>query len=68
VDRTIFSENASIELDRMSIGILNKINMTIIIGNKRVAGNPLLWQLYKFLYSVFLTIAAGKPVLWQLCD
>jgi hypothetical protein len=50
----------------MSIGILNKINMTILA----------IKELQVTLYSgksmnfcaLNLTIAAGNPVLWQLCE
>ena len=58
-DWTIFSENASAELDRISIGILNKINMTILaIKELQVtlySGNSInfcTWQLLQVtLYS-----------------
>ena len=63
-ERTIFSENASTELDRMSIGILSKISM-IILAMKELqvtlySGNSV------NLRNLNLTIAAGNPVLWQL--
>ena len=65
-ERTIFSENASTELDRMSIGILSKISM-IILAMKELqvtlySGNSIIFC------TLNLTIAAGNPVLWQLCD
>ena len=65
-ERTIFSENASTELDRMSIGILSKISM-IILAMKELqvtlySGNSIIFC------TLNSTIAAGKLVLWQLCD